>query len=301
MLREDTVNGIVPRWSNTQGYRLKVEGHSPHKVEACLSLDGRGSGLAGFIRQVASSLLVRHTMWLAVSIQGESPEDSPFTVFEIDGVRETGTGKLIQDAPAREDMPHWATWDPTWEGGIALDPDSIVHVLLPDAYSSDRIARVVRDLAEVDWNEAGLIPSWVMGQGLGQRLDAPRFDAAEAERTRRLRVAQAALPIGWTAREVFLTPNTLTSEYYRAWRDLHFLHFRASLRERAEQALCEVLGIVNERCDFTVSVTAHGVYTPHEVNGFIQQFKAGEIALADVTDIQFERVAEGPAEPRHLV
>ena len=222
-------------------------------------------------------------------------------VFEIDCVRHTGTGKLIQDAPRPEDLPHWATWDPAWEQGAELEPDRIAQVSLPDAYPRDLIEQVFRDLAEVDGSGAGLMPSWVMEQAFGQRQDAPSFDAAEAERTRRLRVAQAALRIGWTARETLLAPNTFTSEYYRAFRELRFLHFRASLRERAEEALRQVLKIVNDCCDFTVSVMAHGVYTPREVEGFIQRFKDGELTLAEVSDIHFEKAPETQVEPRRVV
>jgi len=76
------------------------------------------------------------------------------------------------------------------------------------------------------------------------------------------------------------------------WRELRFLHFRASMRERAEEALRCVLALASERRGFEGSVTANGLHTPSEVRGFIEEFERGELAFSAVNDIIFEK-AEG--------
>ena len=81
----------------------------------------------------------------------------------------------------------------------------------------------------------------------GQRRNAPAFDSGEATRTQRLRIAQATLPIGWTAREIYYGENRHLGDYYYYWRELRFLHFRSSIRERAEKALQQVLTFAGER------------------------------------------------------
>ena len=128
-----------------------------------------------------------------------------------------------------------------------------------------------------------------MEQITGQRRNAPAFDSGEASRTARLRVAQAALPIGYTARENYYGGNRCLGEYYYYWRELRFLHFRSSMRERAEQALRQVLTVAGAKCGFDAHVTARGMYTPVEVEGIIEKYEAGDIPFSAVTDLIFER------------
>ena len=298
LLYQDFSNRIVPYRHDSEPYQLSSEGIAPYLLEECLTLGHRGWQLDGFVRGVASSLLTRHEVWLEVSLGAEGEGQKPFRVYEVDGIRRTSTGRLLQAPPSREDLPDGASWDDSQRRDTELDPKRMVDVALPDSYPSELLAQVIQDLAEVD---PGLPPNWAMEQMTGQRQDAPRFDVSRAQRTERLRLAQAALPIGWTAREFVLAPNTYTTEYYQAWRELRFLHFRSSMRRCAEEALRRVLAIAAAECGFRVSVMAQGLYTPDEVQEFVRQFEDGEISLSRVSDIHFEKATDHQVEPRRVV
>ncbi len=298
LLYQDFSNRVVPYRHDPKAYALSAEGVSPRQIEECLTLGRHGWKLDGFLRRVASSLLTRHEVWLEVAFGDVGRDGAPFAVFEVDGVSRASAGHLVQAPPNRDELPDSVRWDGSWEKEIELDAARMVHVSLPAAYASETLFQVVHDLAEID---SSLLPPWAMAQMAGQRPDAPRFDVKEADRTERLRIAQAALPIGWTARETFFAPNTRTTDYYRSWRELRFLHFRSSMRARAEGALRRVLVIAGKECGFTASVMAHGVYTPDEVQGFIQRFEAGHLTLSTVSDIQFERVADPQEGVRRVV
>ena len=140
-----------------------------------------------------------------------------------------------------------------------------------------------------------------MEQWTGSRSGAPPYDAAEASRTRQLRLAQAALPIGWTARELYLGEHRAVSEYYHYLRELRFLHFLASLRSCAEDALRQVLTLAGERCGFKASVTALGVHTPDEVEVLIQKFEAGALPFSAVNDIIFEIGEDSQSQERTVL
>ena len=287
-LFQDFHNHIVPYRHGPDPYGLSTEGIPAQQVEAALSLGDYAWRLEGFLRAVASRLLTHHEVWLEVTFEDGNGNRTPFQVCEVDGVRQTEEGNLIQELPSLHELPDWS-WDrgdDEWEEEVELDADRMVQVRLPDAYSSHLLMQVVRDLAEVDTN---MIPARVIEQLTGQRQDAPAFDASEAYRTERLRILQAALPIGWTAREIFFGSGRQVSDYYHYWRELRFLHFRASMRTRAEEALRQVLTLACERCGFAASVTAHGLYAPHEVQELIRKFEAGEFAFAEMHDLISEK------------
>ena len=157
---------------------------------------------------------------------------------------------------------------------IELDDERMVHVRLPNQYSNSLLEAIVKDLVEIDSNYS-LATAWFMEQTTGQRTDAPTFDVGEAARVRRLRILQTTLPIGWTAGEIYYGENRHLSDYYCYWRELRFLHFRSSMRERAEKALKQVLTVAGEECGFEAHVTARGLYTPTEVEEVINGYEAG--------------------------
>ena len=70
---------------------------------------------------------------------------------------------------------------------------------------------------------------------------------------------------------------------------------------RAEDALRQVLALAGTRCGFTASVTANGIHTPDEIQGFIHKFEVGELSLADVNDIVFDKGNGAHSEQRRVV
>ena len=114
-----------------------------------------------------------------------------------------------------------------------------------------------------------------------QAINSSPLDPIESFRTERLRVAQVALPIGWTARAIF-SKDSLFTEYFYYWRELRFLHFGTSMRKRAEEALCQVLDIAGTRCGFEASVTSSGIYAPTEVENLIKRFEEGDIRFSEL-------------------
>ena len=64
----------------------------------------------------------------------------------------------------------------------------------------------------------------------------PSFDLEEHVTKKELSVFQTALPVGWTARELY-SRSRLTSDYYYFMRELRFLHYLVSMREMAIEAL----------------------------------------------------------------
>ena len=298
LLHQDFNNLIVPHRRDPEAYELSTDGIPPYQVGESLTLGERARQVDGFVRAVASGLLLNHNVWLEVVFNDGTQNRAPFAVFEVDGVGRGKMGDLVQLRPPRQELPDWFQPVDEWETEIQLDADRMVHVSLPDEYPSHLLAQVVSDLAEVG---SPLPPSWVMEGFTGQRRDTPPYDVSEAVRTEHLRIAQAALPIGWTAREIFLASTRQVSDYYHYWRELRFLHFRASIRARAEGALRQVLALASTRCGFTASVTSNGVYTPDEVEGIIREFEVGEISFSDVSDLIFENSSDVHSKQRCIV
>lgn len=296
LLYEDFVNRLVPYRHEPEAYELVANGISNNHLDEALALWDYEEGLDGFVRVTASRLLSHHEVWLEVAFSDENQGHVPFRVFEIGGVKRTKAGNLIQEPLHRDELPDWYEVRDEWHTEIELDTDRMVHVLLPDDYPSKLLTGVVRDLEETD---SDIIPGWVMNRLAEQGRTAP-YDSGEASRIRQLRIAQAALPIGWTGREI-LNSNRYVSDYYHYSRELRFLHFLSSVRARAEEAVRQVLTLAGERCGFEATVNAYGVHTPLEVERFIREFEAGELAFSVVNDIIFENVKDTQLEPRRVL
>ena len=298
LLYEDFSDLVVPYRQDPEAYELSTVGAHYYQVNESLTVSNHWHGLDGFLRAVACGLLTNHGVWLEVTFENENRDDAPFAVFEVHNVSRTETGDLIQKLPRREELPNSFLAGDEWEPEVELDASRMIHAVLPETYSSQLLMQVVRDLAEIEPN---VTPTWIEEQWSGQRQDAPPFDVQEAIRTERLRITQAALPIGWTAREVFLGPNCQVSEYYHFRRELRFLHLRSSMRARAEDALREVLTLAGERCGFSAYVTARGVHTPCEAQRFVREFEDGELAFSALSDIIVEKFNDAWSQQRRVV
>ena len=193
LMNQDFNSAIVPYRHNPEAYELSSEGIPSYLVDESLTLGHDAWQLDGFLRSVASQLFTDHEVWMEITFE-EGDDKTPFKVFAVNGVRQTAAGDLIQELPSRDVLPDWYTNEEEWERTHELDPDRMVHAVLPVEYPSRLLMQVVRGLAEID---STLLPSWAMDQWSGQQLDKPPYDAGEAVRTHHLRVAQAALPLGW--------------------------------------------------------------------------------------------------------
>lgn len=280
-LYEDFDKRVVPYRHDPEAYVLSTEGIPRQEVARALSLRDAFE-IRGFLEAVATRLLTSHEVWLEVSFEDESHDQTPFAVTEVDGVSRNAGGGLIQQLPSSDELPEWYRGNGEWGTVLELDAERMVHVDLPDPYSSEVLAQVVADLAEIGFSPT---PPWVIEQWTGSQGDVPPYDDGTASRTHQLRLAQAALPIGWTGRELYLGSDRAVSEYYHYLRELRFLHFVASLRSRAEDALRHVLDLASESCGFKATVTSFGVWTPNEVDALIQKFKAGDVPFSAMHDI----------------
>ena len=294
LLLDDFNLHLVPHRSEGDAYELSVcapKGISSGRIKEAISLWDNSTGADSFVSALASTLLTEHEAWLEVIFKPDDRDGLPFRPLLVHGVRKTATGNLIQEMPTLEstgslDYPHQGGAERQIET-IELDERRMVHACLPAKYSSKLLKKLVEDLVEVDTNDI-LTSPWVIEKMTEQRGNAPAFDPSEATRTQRLRIAQAALPIGWTAREIYYGENRHLGEYYYYWRELRFLHFRSSMRERAEGALRKVLTLAGEECGFEAYVTARGLFTPTEVEGIISEYEAGEIPFSKMNDIIYE-------------
>ena len=301
LLLQDFDLQVVPYRNEGDAYELSVQGISGSLVNKALSLWNHGRRADGFVSAVASTLLTECEAWLEVVLKPDGRDGVPFRPLLAHGVRRAACGNLIQEVPVLESPNYPSNGEPVGQfQRIELDEDRMIHVRLPDKYPGRLLQKIVEDLVEIDSND-NLMPPWVMEQMTGQRKNAPAFDSGEATRTRRLRIAQATLPIGWTAREIYSGANRHLGDYYYYWRELRFLHFRSSIRECAEKALQQVLTVAGTNCGFEAHVTARGLYTPAEVEEIIEKYEAGDIPFSVVTDIIFERHNSGESSERLLL
>ncbi len=196
----------------------------------------------------------------------------------VGGVHREPSGRITQKLPTRDELPDWYPEDEAWGKSVELDPCLMVHVSLPESYLNVLIGPVMSELEKIDIFST---PDWALKQAVGQYPGAPRFDHTEAYRIERLRILEVAAPIGWTAREgLLLQSSRPMSYYYYLLRELRFLHFVASMRERVEEALIKVLEIARERFGFTATVTAHGVLSPSDICNHICRFESGSLSFA---------------------
>ena len=256
LLYQDFHNRIMPSRSRSSGaYRLSSEGESSQRIvdSLCLRPEYRPQ-LDHFLEYVALKLFTHFEVWIEVGF----PDDdgaTPFAVYDANGIQRTKSGGLIQALPSKptvDEAPEWVRAFSGWGTKIELDEERMVHVTMPEAYSDKVFSKVVTDLSEVATNVAR---PWVLEELRSQKPGGPLFDIGEADRTERLHILQATLPIGWAAREGILGEQSRISHYYDLWRQLRFLYFRASMRQRAEEALRDVLTIASERCGFSVEVS----------------------------------------------
>ena len=287
MLLEDFGNTVVPYRRRGEAYRLTVNGLPKDTVDDALELFRSGEGVENFVRTVASALLKEHTAWLEIFFNDPDSEGLPFRVFPATGVRQTQEGNWIRNPGIMEGPAFWAI-SPSDRNNdpIAVNPERLIRVQLPDKYPGEVLTKVIQGLVETDSISNQTRQREI--QLLSERTsNSTLMDPSESYRTERLRVAQAALPIGWTARESY-SRDSLFTEYFHYWRELQFLLFRTSMRERAEEALCRVLHIAGATCGFEASITSSGLYAPTEVEGLIKGFERGEIPLTEILNIMWE-------------
>ena len=299
LLYQDFHNHLIPiRRRVPDAYQLFSEGVSPQQVTDSLSLDKQfRPSIERFLEKVASKLLSDFEVWIEVATPTDKSA-TPFALFDVDGVKRTKSGRLTQELPGIDEVPDWAREQGGWGAPIALDEDRMVHVPLPESYPRKVLSKVFRDLSKVS---SPVTQSWVMESLSGQQPGGTQLDIGEAHQTERLRILQAVLPIGWTAREGVLGDRKQISHYYELWRQLRFLHFRASMRQRAEEALRDVLTLASERFCFSVDVWAHGVYTPEQIRAIIRIFEAGELGFDAAFETIFETERDGNSERRRIV
>ena len=290
LLLDDFNLHIVPYRDEGDAYELLVEGTPKHQIENALSLWGNEKGADSFVKAVASTLLTEHEAWLEMVFQTGDREELPFRPILVHGVRRMAKGNLMQTIPEL-DAPYYHSHGSRTQQPqtIELDSERMIQIALPEEYHGQLLKKVIVDLMETESHDP-LKAKWIIEGMTGQRRDTPAFDLIEAVRTHKLRTAQAALPIGWTAREVFYGSERVLNDYYRYWRELRFLHFRSSIRQCAEEALRQALSMAGDKCGIKVSVTTSGLYTPSEVQEIIRDYEAGNITFSEVNDIIFERV-----------
>ena len=300
MLYRDFSTRIVPYRSRSDAYAMSAEGMPVPSIENSLTL--RYEGVDDFVRRTALELLAGYGAWLeVVADDGDEREGLPpgFRLFAADGVRRTATGALVQDVLAPEDLPPGYRHEGAWEPEVELDAERMVQVSLPGEYPATMLAQVFGDLAAIG---AEGVPDWLMQRMAEPTTGAAAVDIGEFHRTQRLGILQAASPIGWTARDALYGRHGQLGKYYRLWRELKFLHFIASMRASAEEALRRVLAFAGARCGFSASVTAHGVHTPHEVEEVMRGFEAGELPLSEAERIAYESLGDGEQPmPRQVV
>ena len=294
LLLQDFQLYVVPYRNSPARYRLSASEVPSNRLSQCLALDRHSTGVAGFVRGVATKLLTHHEVWIEVAFCDDNIGNAPFRVAAVEGVKRTPNGGLLQDLPSRDKLSDGYGGESDWGREIELDADRMVHVTLPKSYPSGRLSQVVRDLSLV---RPAVRPARLVNQAGDPRV----FDIGEAMRTERLRVSQAALPIGWTARENSYGPERQMNDYYFHLRELRFLLFRSLMRERAEDALRRVLSLAKERCSFAASVTAYGLHTPDEVEEFIRDFKEGNLTFSTVSDLIFETGKDEYSRQRSVV
>ena len=299
MLLEDFENNVVPYRRHGEPYVLTVNGLSADAVSNALELSRRGDGAESFVNGVASTLLMDHEAWLEIFFNDPSPSGLPFRVFPVTGVRQTRAGSWTRNLGMPDGEAFWAfNSGERSNSPVAVDIEKLIHVQLPVRYSGDIITEVIKGLVETD-SISNSISQREIDSLLRPTSTSTPMDPTESYRTERLRVAQAGLPIGWTAREI-LSRDSMFTEYFYHWRELWFLHFRASMRERAEAALCQVLAMAGKHCGFKASVTSTRLYAPTEVELLIKKFEEGEISFTETLNIMREMSETFPAQAREI-
>ena len=286
MLLQDFNSRVTSSFADPRAYELNSACRPSYEIERGLTLDHRHAGVSDFITGVATRLLTDQEVWIEVFIDDRHAADSPFQLAEVNGVKRIKAGTLVQEIPERTHLPEW--FDVEYEDNqrVELDPSRMIQVVMPESYPSKAIQRVVRELSEVG---TSLVPDWFLEQLREHKASTTQFDAKETSRTSRTIALRAAMPIGWATREATQTGSRLVNDYYYFLRELRFLHFVASMRESAEAALRQVLGIASDLCGLEVSVTAHGSLAPEQINAYIRQLELGQVSFDDLAYVIYER------------
>ena len=292
LLYRDFYNHIVPPRDT---YQLSAEGAPAHQVAKSFLLNPYRPPVDSFIQGIGSTLLRRYEAWIEVVYESWEGNDGLFSVFEVDGVKQTESGDLIQDVPSRDQLRDWDGTQDDWTSPIELDADRMIHVSLPDEYPSEVLSRVAGHLSRI---EPITTRPWFLEGMRGERPNIVSFE--EATLAERLCTLQTSLPLGWAAREQ-LGPDARITDYYYLWRELRFLHFRALMRERAEGALRKIVALASEQYDFSAEVWSEGIYTHQQVSERISQFEAGKVNFDTVFDILYGKETGSDLNRRRVV
>ena len=299
MLLEDFENNVVPYRRHDEPYELQVNGLPKNLVSDTLELSRSGDGVENFVKGVASTLLMKRGAWLEIFFNDPDTDRLPFRVFPVTGVRQTQTGNWVRNPGIPDGPAFWAlNSNERSNSPIAVNIERLIQVHLPERYSSEVLAEVTQGLVETD-SVSSLRRQRELESLIHSNGRSSPGNLGESYRTEKLRVAQAGLPIGWTGREIYSRDSAFT-EYFYYWRELRFLHFRASMRERAEGALCQVLDIAGPHSGFEASVTSSRLYSPSEVEGLIKKFEEGEIPFTETFNIMREMSETFPAHTREI-
>ncbi len=286
---QDVSNRVLPNWSHSSAYNVCSDAMPWGEIYRGLEIGRNAQGVEDFILGVTLSLLMNHEVWIEVGFDADQGDEPPFRVREANRVERHRDGNLIQRIPDHSELPSWVQSDLPWPPVVELDSARMVHVQLPSAYPSKLLSPIMVELADI---EQSLPPGWVHQTVDGTMPNISIYSVNEADWKSRLLTLKVSQPIGWTAREGLRGPGRRLNDYYFTLREMRFVHFISALRERAEQALRQVLSIAGDVCGFDASVTAGGVYTPNEVLDLIERFQQGEITLTDSLDIVFQRDTE---------
>ena len=297
-LCQDVHDRIIPNWSQKEPYEISSDALPWHKISSGLEIGQYAQGVEDFILGVTLHLLMNHEIWIEVALDSGKGEDPPFRVHEANRVERDKSGRLIQLIPDQSELPAWIQSDHHWPQTVDLDHDRMVCVRLPSAYPEKVLRKIMIELTDI---EPLLPPSWVYREVNGTLPNASIYNVNEAEWNSRLLTFKVSDPIGWTAREGLRGTGRRLNDYYYTLRELRFLHFIASLRQSAEQALREVLTIAGDLCGFKASVTANGVYSPEDVCRLIAKFESGKLTFSELPDILFQRPSAQDLMPRIVV
>ncbi|RJQ08845.1 MAG: hypothetical protein C4558_07255 [Dehalococcoidia bacterium] len=277
-------------------------------LEESLSLSYQDSGADDFVRDVARRLFVDHEVWIELAVDaGRAPEprrggmtrERLFEVAIVHGLAEDPvSGRKRQVLPRAEDIPPHYSIDYGGVTDVDLSAARLIHVELPSRYSGDELDEMFRELGAIPEK---LTPDWVDAKWMGMDADAPTFDVQEHIRLRDLLALQATHTIGWTAREIFMGDRRVLNDYAHFERELRFLHFRASLRAQAEEALVQVLGDAAAVLGLPLEAYADGVLTPAQVEDALDRFRRGALPFSEVSDLMFEKGNVERMESRRLL
>ncbi len=282
LLYQDLDNVFPYDFGRDTSSRVQVVGTDAERAEPLIAdalserpFPSLNDGLRKFVSSTAQYLVFGGPCTYEIDYlyrAGAESDDQP-VAFGLELIQ-PGTLAALDGAPIQYVLPTISkTRDATGLSYVTLDLSTLVTFTLPP-----ELAGPVRTMVEflLTANREQQKEFQLTRQSLTETTPY-NFSAHLREKGKLF--AEVTQPIGWNVRDLFKDDQL---EPFSVWRQIRFLEFKVTVRDRIIEQLNTLMGQVGERMGFSAKLEVGGVPTLDDVRIAKEDFESGRRGLSDL-------------------